>query len=80
MCGIVGQIAFSDRQVGKREESVIRQLMALMARRGPDDEGLWSDEERCVLGILSPVCLGPLPRRPSTYADRRWPLRHRIQW
>ena len=42
MCGIIGQITFGDESVAPGEE-IVSGLGALMARRGPDDKGFWSD-------------------------------------
>ena len=43
MCGIVGQITFVDKNGVAPDEAIVSRLSALMARRGPDDQGFWSD-------------------------------------
>jgi asparagine synthase (glutamine-hydrolysing) len=74
MCGIVGQIAFSADQGGSDAEGVVRQLMTLMARRGPDDEGVWSNGQCCVLGVcrLSVLDLSPAGHQPMRTSDSRY--------
>lgn len=74
MCGIAGQIAFSADQDGGDAEGVVRQLMRLMARRGPDDEGVWSNRQCCVLGAcrLSVLDLSPAGHQPMRTADSRY--------
>ena len=47
MCGIVGQISFS----GAQDREDLSPLIALMARRGPDDKGCWSDGQSVTLGL-----------------------------
>ena len=46
MCGLVGVFAFHD-DAGDVLANDLRPLIARMARRGPDDEGAWSDGRRC---------------------------------
>ena len=59
MCGIVGMLSFDghvDSWLGEISKSV-----DLMARRGPDDEGMWSDGHTCVLGARRLAILDPSP-------------------
>lgn len=51
-------------------------MTALMARRGPDDEGFWSDGKRCALGFrrLSILDLKPSGHQPMLSADGRYVL------
>src|SRR4051812_16209707 len=71
MCGLVGAFAFADTPNGGLTGPV-RQLTARMTRRGPDDEGQWSDE-RCALGFrrLSILDLGPTGHQPMASSDGR---------
>ena len=77
MCGIVGQLSFSGRS-GDLDSSkaILRRLIALMSRRGPDDEGMWSDGERCVFGFrrLSILDLSAAARQPMATKDGRYVL------
>ena len=72
MCGIAGILA------GRRVERRLLQAMArAIAHRGPDDEGLWADEDGRI-GFahrrLSIVDLSPLGHQPMTSHDGRWTL------
>ncbi len=74
MCGLVGSFAFrpesSDVLAGD-----LKPLIARMARRGPDDEGTWSDS-RCALGFrrLSILDLSALGHQPMATPDDRYHL------
>jgi len=50
--------------------------MALMARRGPDDEGYWSDGQRVMLGLrrLAVLDLSPAGHQPMHTQDGRYAL------
>lgn len=50
MCGIAGILTFDG---SKELESLaaVRTMTGLMRRRGPDAEGIWSDQKNCVLGF-----------------------------
>lgn len=74
MCGIYGELRF-DGQSG-RDEAITRASMALMSRRGPDDEGYWSDGKHCSLGFrrLSILDLSPAGHQPMLTADGRYAL------
>lgn len=63
MCGIVGEL----RLAGDAPTADFEQLIALMARRGPDDAGSWSDGV-CRLGFrrLSILDLSPAGHQPMT--------------
>lgn len=68
MCGIVGEFSPTvDRQV-------IARLTRMMARRGPDDEGLWVEEGRCAFGFrrLAILDLSPSGHQPMLTPDERW--------
>ena len=74
MCGLVGAFAFG---AANREEleAPMRGLMARIARRGPDDEGLFVDH-RCALGFrrLAILDLGPAGHQPMSTPDGRYTL------
>lgn len=74
MCGIVG--TFTVRGGVAAWEAQIRSAMDLMVRRGPDDQGCWSDGRRCALGFrrLSILDLTPAGRQPMLTADGRYAL------
>lgn len=74
MCGLVGAFAFGDTTRGELE-APMRGLMARMARRGPDDEGLAVDH-RCALGFrrLAILDLSPAGHQPMTTTDGRYTL------
>lgn len=75
MCGLVGAFSFSRCPPDELDEP-IRRLIPRMARRGPDDEGFWSDGERCALGFrrLSILDLGPTGHQPMSSEDGRFTL------
>jgi asparagine synthase (glutamine-hydrolysing) len=72
MCGLVGALAAADTPRDELE-APIRALTAVMARRGPDDDGHWSDGRRCALGFrrLAILDLSPSGHQPMTTVDGR---------
>ena len=72
MCGLVGSFAFHD-EAGDVLANDLRPLIARMARRGPDDEGAWTDGRRCALGFrrLSILDLSRLGHQPMATPDNR---------
>lgn len=46
MCGIAGKEKFNNAAGPKTDRHVISKMMA---RRGPDNTGLWSEVERCTM-------------------------------
>jgi asparagine synthase (glutamine-hydrolysing) len=74
MCGIVGIVSFDENVEPWRAE--IEKSIALMARRGPDDHGIWSDGERCMLGFrrLAILDLTPAAHQPMLSPDGRYAL------
>jgi len=76
MCGIIGQLAFSNGEIREPGADIIRQLTPLMARRGPDDEGVWSDGQFCSLGFRRLAVLDPSPagHQPMLTEDKRYAL------
>lgn len=69
MCGICGLFSLG----APRLLDSFPTMVALMVRRGPDDEGLWSDRERCAFGFrrLSIQDLSPAGHQPMVSADGR---------
>ena len=70
MCGICGIINFNQAKI---EESSIRQMMEIMKHRGPDDEGVFI-EENVGLGFvrLSIIDLSPAGHQPMFSFDGRY--------
>lgn len=70
MCGICGVLSFS----GPEPLRPLEDLVALMERRGPDDEGLWSDGARCAFGFrrLAVQDLTPAGHQPMQTRDGRY--------
>lgn len=75
MCGLVGRLAYADAPESPPDDTE-RPLLALAARRGPDDEGFWSDRRGCVLGLrrLSILDVSPARHQPMCSADGRYAL------
>jgi asparagine synthase (glutamine-hydrolysing) len=70
MCGICGVVNFSDVPVN---ESLIREMMQIQKHRGPDDEGVFV-ENNIGLGFvrLSILDLSPAGHQPMFSPDRRY--------
>jgi len=70
MCGICGIINFNQKEV---PESRIRSMMLKMKHRGPDDEGVFIDQN-VGLGFvrLSIIDLSPSGHQPMISADKRY--------
>lgn len=71
MCGIAGM--FDDRGGIAGQLDLLPGLMALMARRGPDDAGTWSDHRHLALGARRLAVLDPSPagHQPMVSGDGR---------
>jgi asparagine synthase (glutamine-hydrolysing) len=78
MCGIIGQFTFFDKQVSAPPDELPARLIALMARRGPDDEGLWSDGRYCTLGFrrLAILDLSSTGHQPMLTQGGRYVIVH----
>ena len=74
MCGICGELRFQDGP--PRDEATIARLSGLMARRGPDDAGLWRDEGHAWLAFrrLAILDLSPAGHQPMLSPDGRHAL------
>jgi asparagine synthase (glutamine-hydrolysing) len=74
VCGIAGLLSGS-----KVDEALVRRMTARIAHRGPDDSGVWLDQDAGVgLGHrrLSIVDLSPLGHQPMVSNDGRWVLNY----
>src|SRR5262245_35803087 len=76
MCGILGQITFSDRDCAVPGEQISPWLIGLMARRGPDGEGFWSDGRHSTLAFrrLAILDLSQNAQQPMLTSDGRYAL------
>lgn len=74
MCGIVGLFSTGGGIAAWQEQ--IHAAMDRMARRGPDDQGSWSDGRGCALGFrrLAILDLTAAGRQPMLTADGRYAL------
>ena len=72
MCGICGEIRFTSQSSTADWPAIV----ALMARRGPDDEGFWSEDHYCTLGFrrLAILDLSPAGHQPMITAEGRYVL------
>jgi asparagine synthase (glutamine-hydrolysing) len=72
MCGICGIIRYDNKLV---QEAPIRRMMGIMKHRGPDDEGVFV-EENVGLGFvrLSIIDLSPTGHQPMISQDSRYVL------
>jgi asparagine synthase (glutamine-hydrolysing) len=76
MCGILGQITFSDGGCTAPGEQISPRLIGLMARRGPDDEGFWTDGRHCLFAFrrLAVLDLSDSAHQPMLTPDGRFAL------
>ncbi len=74
MCGICGIFTFNEPVEAQRPS--LANMIHLMKRRGPDDEGSWSDGKSCLLGFkrLAILDLSPAAHQPMTNPDGRYAL------
>src|SRR5918997_3284994 len=74
VCGILGILTYRSDAGAWRDP--VRRGMELMARRGPDGSGLWSDDDACVLGFrrLSILDLSEAGNQPMLTRDGRFAL------
>jgi asparagine synthase (glutamine-hydrolysing) len=74
MCGITGFLEQRARPSATRE-AILRAMTTALAHRGPDDAGLWTDNEAGIaLGHrrLAIIDVSPLGHQPMTTADGRY--------
>jgi asparagine synthase (glutamine-hydrolysing) len=72
MCGIVGKISLSSRDV---TENQLKQMAQTIRYRGPDDSGIYiSPDKKVGLGNLrlAIIDLSPLGHQPMVYKNRYW--------
>ena len=72
MCGVVG--IFGERS---RDPQVIRAMSGALSHRGPDDEGIWNDNEAAIAfghRRLAVVDLSPAGHQPMESSDGRFVL------
>src|SRR5262245_64919694 len=75
MCGFVGQLTYSDARDAGADHATLRRLVELAARRGPDDDGTWSDAH-CRLGFRRLAIIDPSPagHQPMRSGDGRYAI------
>jgi asparagine synthase (glutamine-hydrolysing) len=72
MCGITGELRFDSRPPA----ADMAQLVALMTRRGPDGQGVWTDDRACTLAFrrLAILDLSTAADQPMVSPDGRFAL------
>ncbi len=75
MCGIAGVFSFGNGGADDLE-STVRAMTSKIVRRGPDDEGVWTDRKRCALGFrrLAILDLSPTGHQPMRSSDGRYSM------
>ena len=76
MCGLFGRLSYVDAAVHAPDEAIERGLLALAARRGPDDEGFCRPGPGCVMGLrrLAILDVSSAAGQPMQTADGRYAL------
>ncbi len=76
MCGICGTFTLNEVAGQVEITQAIQYMTTLMSRRGPDDEGTWSDGQHCTLGFrrLAILDLSPSGNQPMLTANGRHAL------
>src|SRR4051812_39883930 len=76
MCGILGQIAFSDSRFPADGAALLAPLIDRIARRGPDDGGIWSDGRHATLAHrrLAILDLSAASHQPMLSHDGRFAI------
>jgi asparagine synthase (glutamine-hydrolysing) len=74
MCGICG--SFSLAGFSGEDAAATVHIARLMERRGPDDEGFWTDSKYCALAFrrLSILDLSPAGHQPMTTPEGRYTI------
>jgi asparagine synthase (glutamine-hydrolysing) len=74
MCGICGSFSFNG--LSEQDITATMHMISLMARRGPDDEGFWTDGKNCAFGFrrLAVLDLSPYGHQPMLTSDGRYIL------
>ncbi len=76
MCGIAGFVAASPI-AGGGSESIAERMAASLSHRGPDDQGIWRDDEAGAVLVhrrLSIIDLSPAGHQPMISADGRFAI------
>lgn len=73
MCGIAGELRFNAGQAARADWD---KISSMMFRRGPDDDGTWSDDKYCTLVFrrLSIIDLSIRGHQPMTAGNGRYAL------
>lgn len=73
MCGIAGELLFRSKQTACADWD---KISSMMSRRGPDDDGFWSDDGYCtfVFRRLAIIDLSPRGHQPMTAHNGRYAL------
>ncbi|WNM58136.1 asparagine synthase (glutamine-hydrolyzing) [Candidatus Nitrospira allomarina] len=73
MCGIAGELRFNQAVVPAADWE---KISALMARRGPNDQGIWTDHRTCTLVFrrLAIIDLSMNAHQPMTVQNGRYTL------
>src|SRR5687767_14813681 len=75
MCGITGFWNFSDSETNDKLTAVVNRMTHIIRHRGPDDSGIWVDQESGVaLGFrrLAILDLSPTGHQPMFSANERY--------
>ncbi len=72
MCGVCGVMTFKPLVINDQKHQ-IEKMISMMSRRGPDDEGIWTDNKHSVFGFrrLSILDLSPSGHQPMVTSDNR---------
>src|SRR3989304_1201212 len=73
MCGIAGELRFRTGQAARANWD---KISSMMSRRGPDDNGFWSDDKYCTLVFrrLAIIDLSSRGHQPMTAGNGRYAL------
>jgi asparagine synthase (glutamine-hydrolysing) len=76
MCGICG--CFSFNGLSDQNIAATMPMIRLMERRGPDDQGFWTDGKNCSFGFrrLAVLDLSPYGHQPMLTSDGRYILNY----
>lgn len=74
MCGIVGICSFN--RITSKDSELVREFNNTMVRRGPDQEGFWTDHNNIVLGFrrLAIQDINPRANQPMLSEDGNYAL------
>ncbi|MEX0802444.1 MAG: asparagine synthase (glutamine-hydrolyzing), partial [Candidatus Binatia bacterium] len=74
MCGICGSFGFSG--LSDADSAAVAGMTQMMARRGPDDDGFWTEGRYCALGFrrLAILDLSPAGHQPMMTPEGRYAI------